>query len=190
MKVRGRVSQLEVVMLIDSGATHNFISTALVQKLQISLMPTLSYGMVMGTGISVEAQGICKNVVVSFSGLDIVEQFLPFDLGGLDQILGMQWLNTLGPMIVHWKNLTMKFKMGGVRVTLQGDPSLTRALVSLKLMEREVRRQGEVLWVELGSVEMGKGPTEEEIPATLLPVLAKFEDVFSRPGELPPARNH
>ena len=35
MKVRGKLQEEEVIILIDYGATHNFISEMLVKKLQL-----------------------------------------------------------------------------------------------------------------------------------------------------------
>lgn len=65
-----------------------------------------------------------------------MENFLPLELGGLDIVLGMQWLCTLESMEVDWRALTMTFKAGGTRVVLKGDPSLTKAEVTLKCLAR------------------------------------------------------
>ena len=63
-----------------------------------------------------------------------MEDFLSLELGSADVILGMKWLETLGRMEVNWKNLTMRFQVGGVYVILQGDPSLSTSLVSLNTL--------------------------------------------------------
>lgn len=101
MKVRGRVCGQEVVVLVDCGATHSFISTKLVEKLELAVV-TEGYRVVMGAGISVQRKGICKGVVLSFPELEIMEDFLPLDLGSSDVILVMPWLGTLGGMHVNW----------------------------------------------------------------------------------------
>ena len=54
MKLKGKFSHQEVVTMIDCGATHNFISTKLIQKLGISLQATTSYGVLMGTGMAMK----------------------------------------------------------------------------------------------------------------------------------------
>ena len=43
MKLKGKIAHQEVVTMIDCGATHNFISTKLIQKLGISLQATTRY---------------------------------------------------------------------------------------------------------------------------------------------------
>ena len=136
MKIKGTIGSKEVIILVDSGATHNFLSLELVQQLALPLTTTTSYGVMMGTGISVKGKGICRGVCISMQGLTVVEDFLPLELGNTDVILGMPWLGTLGDVKVNWKMLTMKIKMGKAVIVLKGDPSLSRIEVSLKAMAR------------------------------------------------------
>ena len=115
-----------MVVLIDGGATHNFIPTELVRHLALLREETTGYGVVMGTGMAMQGVGICKGVKLNLQNLQIIEDFLPLDLGSSDVILGMKWLAAIGKMNVDWKALTMKFQIGGIIVTLQGDPSLSK----------------------------------------------------------------
>lgn len=82
MKVRGHLKGKEVVVLIDCGATHNFIAQRLVDKLQIESKETTNYGIVMGNGVAIRGKGVCKKLDVMLPELTIVEDFLPLDLGG------------------------------------------------------------------------------------------------------------
>lgn len=63
-----------------------------------------------------------------------MENFLPLELKGVDVILGMLWLKTMGFMGVDWNELTMEFDVNGTKVVIKGDPTLTRTKVSLKMM--------------------------------------------------------
>ena len=65
MKVRGKIKQQEVIVLIDYGATHNFFSAKLVRELVLPLEGTLGYGVLMGTGAAVKGEGICRGVVLT-----------------------------------------------------------------------------------------------------------------------------
>lgn len=60
MKLRGEVDQTGVVVLIDCGASHNFISQKLVEALEIPTVETSNYGVVMGSGVAVKGKGIVK----------------------------------------------------------------------------------------------------------------------------------
>lgn len=46
-------------------------------------------------------------------------------------------------MKVNWKLQLMKFKVNGENVTLQGDPSLCCASISLKLLWKALEQQGQ-----------------------------------------------
>lgn len=68
--------------------------------------------------------------------LVIKEEFLPLELSGVDVILGMQWLHTLGVTEVDWRTLTMKILHKGKAIALRGDPSLKKLQVSLKSLAK------------------------------------------------------
>ena len=57
---------------------------------------TARYGVLMGTGMAVQGAGICKGVKLHLQNLQIVEDFLPLELGSSDVILGMKWLAAVG----------------------------------------------------------------------------------------------
>ena len=102
VKLQGEIGSQQVVVLINSGATHNFISTELVRKLTLLVEETGAYGVLMGMR-SVQGAGICKRVFIRLQEVEIMEDFLPFDLTSSDVILDIQWLETLGHVQVNWK---------------------------------------------------------------------------------------
>lgn len=52
-------------------------------------METVGYGVIMGIGLSVKGMGVCKGVVLSFPEVQVIEDFLPLELGSSDAVLGM-----------------------------------------------------------------------------------------------------
>ena len=52
-------------------------------------MGTHCFGVHMGTGLSVKGEGICKGVVLQLQNIEIVQDFLPLQLGSVGIILGM-----------------------------------------------------------------------------------------------------
>ena len=107
MKIKGKIDQQEVITMIECGATHNFISTKVVQKLGLPLEETSSYGVLMGTGIAVKGVGICRFVSLTLQNIEIIEDFLPLELGSTDVILGMQWWESLEGMHANRNTLSM-----------------------------------------------------------------------------------
>ena len=91
-------------------------------------------------------------------------------------------------MIVNWQTLTMKFKVGESTVTLQGDSSLSRTLVSLKSMLKTIKKAGEGILVELRCVQVTGEGKQTKIPEEISQVLRQFAVVFEKPQGLPPTR--
>ena len=50
MKLEGKIKGSKVVVMIDPGATHNFISPKIVRQLGIRVEPTEEFGVMLGTG--------------------------------------------------------------------------------------------------------------------------------------------
>lgn len=148
MKLQGMVKGESVLVLIDSGASHNFISTKLVQKLGLAVDPTNSFQVRLGDGHRKQTQGCCKDLDVQSRNYAFSGEFFLFELGGVDVILGVAWLATLGEVKVNWRTLTMTFLNRGQTVEVRGDPSLTKTFISprslLKVSEVEAMS---MLWV-------------------------------------------
>lgn len=102
LKLEGTVKGERVVVMIDPGATHNFISLETIQRLNLPISPTKTFGVSLGTGAAVQWEGECKSVEVCLQGVRVVEDFLPLPLGNSDLILGIQWLEKLGTMTTNW----------------------------------------------------------------------------------------
>lgn len=71
-----------MVVLIDSGASHNFTSSEVVQQLGYPLSSTTSYGVKMGTSLTVKGEGVCRQVALRLSGL-VIEDFFTVGTGWL-----------------------------------------------------------------------------------------------------------
>lgn len=161
MKMRGTVLGQEVIVMVDPGATHNFISLGVVEKLGLPISLSKSFGVSLGTGDAVHGEGECIGVRLQLQGVEIVENYLPLTLGNSDLILGIEWLEKLGTMTANWKMQTLRFELEGREVTLTGEPSLGRTLISLKAMIRTLRKEGGGYLVEFnylsGGEEEGQG---------------------------------
>ncbi|XP_020691238.1 uncharacterized protein LOC110105899 [Dendrobium catenatum] len=188
MKVKGEISDCEVVVLIDSGATHNFISTQIVDALGMELVDTRGYGVMMGTGKVEMGRGVCRGVVLKIQGIYVKEDFLLLELGSTDVILGMKWLQTLGETKINLGTLRMELVVGGRKRTIQGDYGLTKAGVSLKSLIRTIQEEGEGYLVELHRLKGVRLEEEGNVPAIVQSLIHQFSEVFQPPQGLPPQR--
>ncbi|XP_062108727.1 uncharacterized protein LOC133819478 [Humulus lupulus] len=188
MKLAGHIGQRPVTVLIDSGATHNFISMDVVSAAGLPITATTCYGVLLGTGGKVRTEGICVQVELDLGALRVIIDFLPLELGGADVILGIKWLETLGNMQVNWRTMIMKFEMAGTWITLQGDSSLCKSPVSLKAMILSVEKEAQGFWVHFGAFSTAEGVSSDAPPTQIKAVLQRFDAVFGSPKGLPPSR--
>lgn len=124
MKMRGTVNGQPIIVMIDSEATNNFISTHTVQQLHLPFNTNEKFGVMLGNGERIKGAGVCQGVLVEIQNIEIIDDFLMLELGNTDMILGLQWLKKLGEIMVNWKKQVMKFQWNTEMVELKGDLSL------------------------------------------------------------------
>lgn len=83
------------------GASHNFLCASLVEEFQFPNDPSILFEVTLGNGKANKGQGLCVGVKYSLQGIEMTSDFLPFKLGGINMILGMAWLYSLGWTHVH-----------------------------------------------------------------------------------------
>ncbi|KAL0539616.1 hypothetical protein IC582_023832 [Cucumis melo] len=197
MKLKGWVRHKEIVVLIDSGATHNFIHQALAEELQMRLEQNTQFGYTIGNGTRCKGKGVCRRVELKLKEITIIADFLAVELGTVDAVLGMQWLDTTGTMRIHWPSLTMIFWNEGRQIVLKGDPSLVKVECSLKTLEKTWQDDDQGFLLEWTNMEMSaeedyetdkemKGD-ETDIPMIRF-LLQQYADIFATPKGLPPKR--
>ena len=93
---------------------------------------------------------------------------------------------------MNWAAMTMRFRVGGTRVQLQGDPSLCKTQVSLRSMMRTIQLEGQGILLELGHLNLmlidRNSPTRESspTPAAVVQLVEEFLEIFATPSRLPP----
>ena len=187
MKVRGRIGSTSMVIMIDSGATHNFISPNLAKKAHLQTTTNSRLQVLLGTCIMVHGLGVCNNVHLHMQGLDFLLNCISLELSGVDLVLGVQWLRTLGKCEIDWELQEWSFMWGKERVTLRGECDLhlpTNAFQSL-LQVDDVSRQGVDHWLY---THYASADSCETTPVEISCVLEKFSKVFCMPYGLPPVR--
>lgn len=115
---------------------------------------------------------------------------------GLDVVLGMQWLQTLGPYIHDHKELTMEFSWQGSVVKLAGSREVGAHQSSTSQIHAMIR-EGDVrdCFSLCATISKQGGDTEDYneeqsvLPMEGTTLLTKFQDIFAEPTQLPPRRN-
>ena len=73
LKLWGKIKNKKVIVLIDCGATHNFISLKLVKELWLKVTPTGLYSVEVGDGHKVRCQGVCRSLPIELQDLQFTQ---------------------------------------------------------------------------------------------------------------------
>ncbi|XP_074347938.1 uncharacterized protein LOC141686775 [Apium graveolens] len=169
MKVLEKIGEAGVVVRVDPGATHNFISLKVVEQLSISLSASGNFAVSLGNGEAIRGKGVCKAVTMKLNnGVAVVDGFLPLTLGKSNVILGIKWLETLGPVVTYWKTQEMCFDVKGKN----------GFMVECNMLESDKLNSDS--WEDKLS----------KISRQLETTVRQFETVFQGPIGLPPKRGH
>ncbi|RVX02376.1 Retrovirus-related Pol polyprotein from transposon 297 [Vitis vinifera] len=96
MRIKAIIGAHEVVALIDSGSTHNFISDRVAETLCLPVKPTTPFTVRVANGERLSCKGKYEKLTVNLQGNEFHLDFFSVPLNGLDMVLGIQWLETLG----------------------------------------------------------------------------------------------
>lgn len=198
IKLRGKIQGVPILLLVDSGATHNFISQKLVRAMGWQVDDTTSLHIKLGDGFKARTQGECKGVIVELDKIQIEINALLFDLDGIDIVLGMAWLHTIGEMWVDWPRQLMRFRYNSQWVELRGANSMETSNSALQSLLSKTRICVEGLYMTAEGQVLGV-PSQQRAAAGALTknqelevqrLLTDFQDVFQEPKGLPPKRSH
>lgn len=176
-KLRGELGRTTVIVMLDSGATHNFISPDVVKRARLRRIEHQNLEIRLGTGVRVAGLGVCPQVSFAVAGVEFTTDFIELELGNADVILGVHWLRTLGTCAMNWETHELSFNYQGRRITFCGDSSLQSTKLSLETLTPTP--------VSSPVIEEAKQP----VPEIITSVLDQFQDVFAIPTQLPPIRN-
>ncbi|KZV50860.1 peroxidase 64 [Dorcoceras hygrometricum] len=190
MKFLGSIGEREVVVMVDSGASHNFVSRKLVTELGLPVDESVRFGVCLGDGGRVPCHGLCKGLIVDLHSCVVEVDCYAFQLGGVDLILGVDWLRTLGEVLTNWELMRMSFSIGKETVTLMGEPRLSRAVSSLKSMLKitDMEFCGAIWYTGNGELEEERQEGTTPPTTELEELLKQYERLFDLPRTLPPTR--
>ncbi|XP_062028068.1 uncharacterized protein LOC133743955 [Rosa rugosa] len=166
MQVKGWFNKKVVHVLIDTGASHNFIHPSLLKKYKAQIVDIKPLKVRLASGALMQTKGQVSCEVV----------------------LGAAWLRTLGDITWNFETMKMQFHSNQVKYVLQGETKSQASVVSCKSMSRLLKKEKEAVLVQLSpvSVQGAKAAVHPEI----LKLVQQYTEIFQPPTTLPPAREH
>jgi hypothetical protein len=110
VKLIGYIKYKKVIILVDSGSTHNFIHRRIAQKTNLYICVVNNFRIMIANGGSMKCGGCCENVHLQIGHYQLKSHMFSIDMGECDIVLGVEWLRTLGPILMDFKELTMQFE--------------------------------------------------------------------------------
>jgi hypothetical protein len=186
MRLIGWIGNHKIIVLVDSGSTHNFLDSSMGRKLKVSISKEQRIRVKVANGEEVVSEGKCMQLKVQLQNFFFTSEAYMIILAGCDMVLGIQWLLTLGPIIWNFKVLTMEFTMANQSYMLQGLIAPFLWEESDLMGSKEENSKGLFLHL-LDNVE---DSVSEPLGLEVEELLGSFEDVFAEPKGLPPNRSH
>ncbi|KAJ0010324.1 hypothetical protein Pint_33768 [Pistacia integerrima] len=144
MRVAGRIGSQRVLVLIDSGSMHNFIDQRLARHLGLLVTPIDKFWVTVANGEKLSCREKHEEVKLVIQGLDMAVTFFSVPLNGLDSVLGIQWLEKLGPVTCDLGKLSMTLTHRDKVYEIVAQCKLRGQAISNTMLGRQVSSGGEV----------------------------------------------
>jgi hypothetical protein len=105
----GYIRHRKVIILVDSGNTHNFIHRCIAQETHCYIHIINNFQILIANGVSMKCGGHFENVHLQIGDYHLKSHMFSIDMGGCDIVLGAYWIRTLGPILMDFNDLTMQF---------------------------------------------------------------------------------
>ncbi|KAL5822632.1 hypothetical protein ACOSQ4_020532 [Xanthoceras sorbifolium] len=117
IRVMGKLRNKEIIMLVDGGSTHNFIDQTVAEKFGLPIIRDKKFQIMAGNKERIECTSRYLALTFMIQGHPVQADFYILPVTACQAILGVQWLETLGPIEMDYKQLTMSFKHKGYACT-------------------------------------------------------------------------
>jgi hypothetical protein len=180
LKIGGYIKNKKVIMLIDSCSTRNFINYKLVKGLNCFLFPTPKYKVVIVDGGTINCSRKCHKFKLNMGEYLFDSPMNSIQMGGVDVILVVQWLQSLGKMALNFQYIFMIFSLEGKEIELRGIQGKPSKVISSNSMTKSLQKGHHGVSAQLFSLDVQTSMSST--PVDLQIVINNNSKVF---GEMP-----
>jgi hypothetical protein len=189
LKIEGYIKKKKVIVLIDSGSTHNFIHCKLAKDLNCFVYPAPEFQVMIADGGTINFSGKCNKINLTMGEYVMNSPMIAIPMGAADVVLGIQWLQSLGTVAFNFQELFMKFSLEGKEIELRGITGKPGKVISSNGMTKLLKKGHQGIIAQLCSLDVQT--SKPSIPQDLQRIIDKHSKVFEDiPKGLPPTRNH
>eukprot|EP00253_Pinus_taeda_P036042 PITA_36042 len=188
IKIEGHIKKKKVIVLIDSGSTHNFIHCKIAKGLNCFLYPAPECQMMVASVGTINCSGKCCNINLYMGEYVLNNLMISIPMVGDYVVLGVQWLQYLGTIAFNFQERFMKFSSEGKEVELRGITGKPRKIINSNRLTKLLKKEKRGLIAQLCSLEV---PTSKSsISPDVQKALENHSKVFETPKGLPPIHDH
>ena len=104
MKLRALVGKKVMLLLVDSGSSHSFVSNHFLPHLACQIQQVQPYTVHLANGESILTDQVVPRLEWWCQGHTFSTRMKVLPLGSYDAILGYDWLSTHSPMNCNWRD--------------------------------------------------------------------------------------
>ncbi|RVW71683.1 Transposon Ty3-I Gag-Pol polyprotein [Vitis vinifera] len=177
MTLNGNYKGRSLFVLIDSGSSHNFLSSKVAKRVDCCWQKARGIRVTVANGQELHCTALCSDFRWRMQGQEFITEVYVLPLETYDLILGTQWLATLGDISWNFNTLQMGFELNGKPYLLQGKNKLQEKMSPWADKLKSLVEQP------------GLFAIQDLSDATLWAIQA-FADVFEEPTGLPPVQDY
>ena len=189
LRVLGKLKNKSLMVLIDGGSTHNFIDQHTASRFGLSIVRDKKLQVVVANKEMIECTGQCQGLTLIIQGTPITADYYVLPVAACQAVLGVQWLETLGPIEMDYKRLTMSFRVKEKTHTLHGLGRISEGANIEVLNDKECAGlQGTGFFLQIVPAEPKS--SVQPYPQEIKSLMEEFSKVFETPTSIPPKRLH
>ena len=116
LNIEGHIKKKKVIVLIDSGSTHNFIHCKVAKELNCFIFQVPKCQVMVENGGNINFSGKFHNIKLTVGKYVLNNPMLSIPMGGADVVLGVQWLQYSGIVAFKFQEIFLKFFSEGKEV--------------------------------------------------------------------------
>lgn len=188
MRMTGEIKGSRIEALIDSGASLNFINPSLADRLLLAETSVKSDAVRVANGEKLQCTKKYPAVEMRLQSYKFSATLYALPIVGVDVILGLPLLESLGRVLTDYKYLTMKFEGPEKEITLKGRAvkEIEIGDVNSVMLDWVAGGQLFLLINETKYKQTSKDGNEEN--EDVKQILEEFKEVLEQPKTLPPPR--
>eukprot|EP00253_Pinus_taeda_P003142 PITA_03142 len=186
LKIRRFIKHRPVVVLIDSGSTHNFIHQKVAETVHCFVRAVSNFQVQITDGGTMKCEGRCENFKLQMGDYQLKTHMFAINMGGCDIVLGADWLCTLGPITMDFQELYMSFKQNDHTHTLRGLQSGAPSIISSHRMEKLLKKSNHGVAAQFNAIQ-GVEAKQPPLHPEMQQILNNHLPVFDKRHGLPPS---